>query len=446
MKMKKIVLINPNHHWNTDRRVYHNKHLMKLRKVTPPLGLAYMASVLRKENEVTIIDSNALNFSVRKTITLLKESDPDVIAITSFYPMRHAVVEFGRHIAHFRALKIVGGADATAVPHEYTDSYDLVVEGEGIQIIRSIVDGSGIDNLPGVVFRKDGKLTRNAKNVDPHFNEYPFPSWDLLPIRRYKPETMMLKYKLPAAMLMTSKGCPYKCSFCTTSVVFPKMISRSPRNVFAEIEHLYHRQKVRHIMFCDDVLTTNRKNLIELCKLIIDNKIKITWSCYARPELVDQELLNMMKEAGCFFILYGVQSASEDSLKRIDRLAFYEHIKKATLMTKRAGMMVRYDFLLGLPGETGEDMMKSVEMSIKLNPDIASFYPLLMLPKSKLEMMDYKPRYSNEHLERISSLAYKRFHFRSQYVFSQMKNLTRPTYIKRYLESVFAFMSGFFSS
>lgn len=443
--MKKIILVNPNHLWTTTQESgYTFKSDYKIRKIVPPLGLAYLASIVRKDHDVTLIDANALNLSMKQVANIVKSKSPDIVGVTSFWTTRYPVLNFAQMIPD-DVLKIVGGSDPSAEPDVYTDAYDLVVVGEGENTFSQIVNDPNTDpsKIEGLCFKHNGKIVLTPpRPLISDLDKIPWPAWDMLPIGMYKPETMSIKYKPNNLMMMTSRGCPYHCAYCASNVVFKKVRVRSISSALDEIKYLYDTFRVRSILFMDSTFTMNRSRTVELCNSLIKEGLDIVWSCETRPDTVDKELLQLMSSAGCYFINYGVQTYNESALTSIDRPLFFDKVKSAVKETQKAGMMARLDYILGLPGETKESMRDIVKKTIEIDPDFAAYYILLLLPATPLAMQKYVIPFSNEELLTIANEGYRKFYFRLGFIRKKLPQLWHPVYLKRYLDLVSAFLRG----
>jgi radical SAM superfamily enzyme YgiQ (UPF0313 family) len=212
----------------------------------------------------------------------------------------------------------------------------------------------------------------------------PFPARDLLPMDKYIPLPNQYKRK-PVANLMALRGCPYQCTFCSANAVFGcSLRMRSAQRVYDEIKQLVDTYGIREISFWDDTLTVNKKWLHELCDLIISNHLDITWSCYARVNTVDLDLLKKMKKAGCWNIFYGIESGNQELLDRIKKGITLDQIRNAVKLTKKAGIEVRGSFMIALPGETPEMAHKTIDFAIELDPDYAQFSITTPYPGTEL--------------------------------------------------------------
>ncbi|MBU1031241.1 MAG: radical SAM protein [Nanoarchaeota archaeon] len=433
----KILLINPNHIWSVPTDAYLTKGQLKLRRINPPLGLAILASIARTKHEVKIVEANALNLTLQQVINIVEEFHPDIIGMTAFYSTRESTKELAKKIRKrgFKQLLIVGGADPTAEPENYVDFFDIVAVGEGEETFKEILEHKPLKEINGLCYLKNNQIVyTNPRKLIKNLDLIPTPAWDLLPIKKYKPETLCIKYKLPFMLMMTSRGCPHNCSYCAANVLFPKFRQKSLKKIMKEIKELYYRYKIRTITFGDSTFTINKSRVKKLCNFIIKNNIKIRWNIETRADSLDYDLLRIMKQAGCYYINLGVQTFQKEALKKIHRLLFFDKVAEIVSNCKKIGIITRLEFILGLPTETKESMRNTFQKANELNPDFVSYYPLISLPKTELTKAGYQSPYSKKELEELAIEGYKQFYFRVNYILSRFKHLWNPIYVKRYLE------------
>ncbi|MBI2529716.1 MAG: radical SAM protein [Candidatus Diapherotrites archaeon] len=267
--------------------------------------------------------------------------------------------------------------------------FDILVYGEGEITFAEIMqkfreahystekflkDYRTLAKIRGIVFRNGKKIIMNAPQEPvQNLDELPFPARHLLPMRKYIP--LPNQYlRLPVVHMLAIRGCPYNCTFCSNNAVFGRAIrARSPEKVLEEIRHLQEKYGAKEISFWDDMLTANRKWMEKFCSLLIENKIDITWTCYARVDTVDLPLLKLMKRAGCWNIFYGFESGNQQLLDNIGKRITLQQIRNASKWTKEAGIEIRASFMIALPGETPELAEQTLEFAKELNPDYVQF-------------------------------------------------------------------------
>ncbi len=173
--------------------------------------------------------------------------------------------------------------------------------------------------------------------------------------------------------MITSRGCPGRCTYCKGSLLGERIRFKSAEKIFKEIVFLQDNYGIRDITFYDDTFTSNKQRVRDFCNLILKNKLDLTWCCFSRVDTVDFDLLKEMKKAGCYQVLYGVESADPQILANIKKRITLEKVEETVANTKKAGIEVRLSFMFGNPGETEETIKKTIQYAISLDPDLVSF-------------------------------------------------------------------------
>jgi len=375
--MFKVTLINPTQY---------------VRYAQPPMGLALLAAVLEKEGyQVAVLDANALGIQPEKVAPLV--ADADVIGLTAMTPTIGAATSIARSLkqADPDLSIILGGAHATLLPEETlanNSEIDVIVRGEGektiLKLLRALEDKQVLDSIPGVSYRKDGEIINNPvapKNVD--MDSLPFLAYHLFPWQRYRPHPPHGR-AYPFAAIITSRGCPYQCSYCSKPVFGSNFRAQTPERVIAEIAYYIENFDIKEIAFYDDVFTLDKKRAYTIADELIKARIKIYWTCETRVNLVDRELLQHMKRAGCYAIAYGIESASPDILKVISKDITLEQVEEAVRVTQKVGLQTIGYFMLGSPGENPETIGKTIDFAKKLKLDFAQFSVTTPFPGTRL--------------------------------------------------------------
>lgn len=351
--------------------------------VIPPLGLAYLASVLEVNGyDVRIFDCST-GISLSQLIEHLKDYRPAVVGITSTtpaFPDARKTAEAVRHILP-EAVIVLGGAHISALPTDLShDCFDVGVIAEGeltmLDLVRQI-EGNGPSDLAGIaglVFRKDGEIVlTEPRGYIMDLDTIPPPARHLLPpLSAYSPTPASYR-KLPLAVLMTSRGCPYQCTFCDRKVFGNLTRGHSPDRVVAEVEEALHRFGAREIRFFDDTFTYDKKRVIEICEQIMKKGLRFPWTCLTRVGAVSKELLKKMKEAGCWQVLYGLESGDPRVLAALKKGHTIEQNEQAVRWAQEVGLGVRGDFIVGTPVETKESLERTLQFTKCLKLDYAHF-------------------------------------------------------------------------
>jgi radical SAM superfamily enzyme YgiQ (UPF0313 family) len=351
--------------------------------VIPPLGLAYLAAVLEEDGYDARIFDCSTGISLSQLINHLANYQPAVVGITSTtptFPDACTTAEAVRHILP-EAVIVLGGAHISAVPTALShDCFDVGVVAEGestmLELTRQIAGGgpSDLSGIPGLVFRREGELVlTEPRGYIMDLDTIPPPARHLLPpLSAYSPTPASYR-KLPLAVLMTSRGCPYQCTFCDRKVFGNLTRGHSPDRVIAEVEEALHRYGAREIRFFDDTFTYDKKRVIEICEQIMQRNLRFPWTCLTRVGAVSKELLVKMKEAGCWQVLYGLESGDPRVLAALKKGHTVEQNEQAVRWAQEVGLGVRGDFIVGTPVETKESLERTLQFTKRLKLDYAHF-------------------------------------------------------------------------
>ena len=347
----------------------------------PPPGLAYLAGYVRaKGHSVEVIDCNIESPSVESFRPLFEEnyarkfSSIKVIGLTAMTcTIKKAYKIAGICKEYYpESLIVFGGVHATFVTNEVIGNplVDVAVVGEGELTLEEILEGKKLEEIKGIVFKGRGNqviaTSPRARIAD--LNSLPMPAYDLFPVLKYKPAKGSYK-KLPAMNMMTSRGCPGQCTFCSKTLG-SKLVFKSAEKILEEIKFLAKNYGIRQILFYDDTFTVYRDNVIRLCELMLKNRLNISWTCFARVDFINQKMLEKMKKAGCHQIMYGVENIDETVLSNINKNIKLEQVIDAVQWTKKAGIECRLAFMIGSPGDNEQIIQKNIAFAKKLNPDL----------------------------------------------------------------------------
>lgn len=327
----------------------------------PPLGLAYIAAVLRSQGyNVRIIDMNVETKSLEELEKVCEKEQPDIIGISSTTITYNSCVNILKHIKSFlpSTIKVVGGPHASIIPHEFLNYSDFVVYGEGeytvLEVIETLENNRDPSTIKGLVLKRDKTIIETfPRPLINDLDSLPLPARDLLPMEAYSDNK---------GAILTSRGCPFNCIFCNSHLIFGKKFrARSPKNVVDEIEYLIKTYNVQVIRILDDMFTSNRKRVLEICDEILNRGLNIGWELTngTRVDKVDKELLKKMHEAGSYRIYYGIESGSERVLKLLRKDINLDQARRVVKWTKEIGIEVGGFFMIGGPGETMETIRET---------------------------------------------------------------------------------------
>jgi radical SAM superfamily enzyme YgiQ (UPF0313 family) len=432
----KVTLINPPHT---------NSKYKFIGVVAPPLGIAYMAAVLEENNiPVDIIDASAMDMGWDELGMEIKNRSPEVVAITALTPNINQAMktaEISKSVLP-ESTVVMGGYHPTFNYEEVleNDSVDVVIIGEGeltlLNLVQTLEKGGDLKDVLGIAF-EDVRTPPRPMIMD--LDTLPFPALHLLPMNHYK----ILNMKKGMATMITSRGCPMQCSFCSSASLHgSKMRMRSTKNIVDEMEHLIKEQHVKTIAFMDDTFTLNKKKVKEICTEIIKRDINIYWGCTARVDTLSGDVLKIMREAGCITIFMGVESADQQTLDAVNKQTTIEKIKSAFELSQQYNIRTIASVVLGMPGDTKESIQRTINFVRELKPSYALFslatpYPGTLFYQQAFENNLIKVKdwskytlfspvldtmeCSLEELKKLQTGAFYGFYLRPGYIFHQVR-------------------------
>jgi anaerobic magnesium-protoporphyrin IX monomethyl ester cyclase len=376
----KIAFVRPNY----------NSHI-----ITPPLGLGYLSSYLKKSGiDTVIVDGLKERLDLRRMIKKILELKPDAVGITCITAFYKEVVSLSRELKKNKIITIIGGQHPTFLPYQtlVESQADYVVCGEGeiplLDLIRNNFRNDNIQGVYSLVNLKDEYQEIMKAQIMENLDELPFPDWEQMNPQNYPkaPHGAFIK-GFPVGVIISSRGCPYECTFCASPKFCDRKIRfRTPENVAGEIEYLIKNYKVKEIHFEDDNFTLNADNVAKLCRLLIDKNIKINWACPngVRADSISKELIQLMKQSGCYYLAYGVESANLRILENIKKRESIQTIEKAITMADETDISTQGFFIFGLPGETAATIKENINFALRSRLSRAQFIILDVLPGSEL--------------------------------------------------------------
>lgn len=374
-KTAKIALVNP----PLLKGVYHHQLFL-------PIGLAYLAAVLKKNgHEVTVIDCMASEMGHKQLKAKLASFKPDVVGITSMTPTIQSTLMSARAAKEVcpYATVTLGGPHATFMDRQILEqeaAVDVVVRGEGeqtlLEMTQNVADSKSLSKVDGITFRNSDQIiqTPNRPFIQ-NLDELPYPAYDCFQLDRYR---LFGKLFLP---IITSRGCPFQCSFCTTSRIMGKEYrARSPKNIIDELEFLKNTYGADAFTFYDDTLTLDKNRIFKICEGIKARKIDLPWDCQTRVDQVSREILTEMRETKCQQVFFGVESGCQEILDAVKKRTTVEQNAKAIKLAKEAGLFVAISIMIGYPGETRDMLKQTLDFVRKTDPDdvylcVATPYP-----------------------------------------------------------------------
>jgi anaerobic magnesium-protoporphyrin IX monomethyl ester cyclase len=366
----------------------------------PPLGLAYLASVLEKGGHtVEILDrdvvlrKNDLDFDKVDAFTLdrIRGLKPGIVGISVTTPNMPDVAHLSRLIKKKfnNTMVVLGGPHVTGEPAitlKEVPEADVIVRGEGELTILELARGDAPEKVKGITYRKGPEIISNAaRDLIANIDELPLPARHLLDMKFYtRPSRFTSRnLSLRTTSIFTARGCPYRCSFCAGPLVFSgKVRFHSPERVIREIEELSSEYGVEALYFAEDMFLSSKKRAEELLGLFIERGInkKMKWIAQAKASIISDELLGLMKEAGCVGVEYGFESGSQRVLDLMHKRLKIEESLRAAELTRKARMRFQANIITGYPGETADDFRKTLDFVRKVKPNMIGFNIFMPLP------------------------------------------------------------------
>ncbi len=443
------------------------KSIQNVGAVLPPLGIAYIATVLEKNGHtVSIIDGPAQAIVQRYGFDDLEKDilsfQPDVIGLsvsTSQIDYAKKTIKIIKKVVPKSPI-ILGGPLITTTPDALLEFPDVAygVFGEAdltfSTILKKIEEGKPLENTEGVIWRENEIVKYKNPDVIADLDTIPLPARHLLPMHIYRPSPANYR-RLPATTIMTSRGCPYQCIFCSRAIEGTKFRAHSAKRVVEEIEHLIEKYGIKDIQFFDDTFTLIPERTEKICNMIIERKLDITWNCMTRVDRVTLKLLSLMRKAGCYEIGIGIESGSDRVLKFIKKGLTKEQIRHGVHMAHDAGIDVRGFFMIGFPTETKEEILQTIAFAKELEVDVAQFMVATPFPGTKLwdvaketgtindknlsNFTFYAPieapfsssLLSNSDITKLYKKAFVSFYLRPSYLFRQLCKIRTFNDVKR---------------
>jgi anaerobic magnesium-protoporphyrin IX monomethyl ester cyclase len=413
-----------------------------------PLGIAYLGAVAEKEgHQVTVIDCQAEKLSYDNFRSRIAQISSDVIGVTAttlLYKSAMKLITIAKEVQP-TAVTMLGGSHGTFWDENALNEYpalDIVVRREGeqtlIEILEKLESQSNLSNVLGITYRDGDKTVRNEdRPFIEDLDSLPFPAHHLLPLEKLKHNGKLL------VPLVSSRGCVFWCDFCSTVRMFGRGYRmRSPKNVVDEMQYVHEKLGVDQVTFYDDAFSVDRNRVVKICEELHSRKLKIMWDCGTRVDMVDRELMQIMKDAGCIAVWLGVESGSEAMLGAMNKSIKLDQTRKAYKTAQKVGLITIANVVLGFPGETEQTAKETVQFLKQLNPDDVGFYIATPYPGTPmyeqvikngwLRVTDFNkydtagptfetPWMSMEKLAKIRYKAYQDFYLRPTYVLKMIR-------------------------
>lgn len=362
--------------------------------IQPSLGLGYLATAIRGSHSVEILDCIKEGIKPGDFFDYIKDKDFDVIGFQCYtydLPNIKIMLKFSKKN---KAITLLGGPHPSSVPKEtmdfFSDTLDYCFKGEAEIGLAMLLDGlSGKNSLskediPGLVWRDKNRILENQVIYNNDLDSFGMPAWDLIKPHEY-PEAQHGAFfkRFPIAPIMTTRGCPYSCTFCAGSRVSGRVWrKRSTAHIINEIKFLYHKYGIREFHIIDDNFTLDKRFAKDVLENIKKLDFAISWAVPngIRMESLDDEILSLMKETGLYLVSLGIESGSNRILDLMKKNITTAKIKNAVSKIRRFNIDIAAFFIMGFPGETIEDIKKTIKFSLDLDIMRANFFTYLPFP------------------------------------------------------------------
>ncbi|MCC6159226.1 MAG: radical SAM protein [Deltaproteobacteria bacterium] len=438
--------------------------------VFPSLSLAYVAAVAEKAGaKIQFIDAHALGLSKPQTIKRLNSFRPDLVAYTTTTNLFHQNLDWFRDIREATGVpSMVGGVHMGIYPKETMvhGCLDFGITGEAEETLPEFLTaynaGGDLSAVKGLIWRTDD----GEAVVNPYAPLYadvdsaPFPARHHLPNHLYYSFISQFRNFTP---LITSRGCPFHCIFCEQGGL--KFRPRSPENLCDEIQECLDAYSIREFDFFDSSFTTDKRRVIRICEEIINRKQKFAWALRSRVDLINEEMLKYLKEAGCKRIYFGIESGNEAILKTLKKKTTVKRIKEIVHATNKIGIDTFGYFMVGSPGETVDTVKQTITLAKELDLDYAQFSKVTPMPATEMYQMLMKengghdywrdfianpvdelfiPRpgcdMTEEEVQNWARKAYMKFYFRPRYVLRALLRIKSWEELARSAYTAFAML------
>jgi len=467
----KVLLINP----PADLKKTLGTFDKVAQSATPPISLGYLAAVLLEEGiDVKVVDAYAERIGLEEVLEKVRAYMPDFIGISCLTSNAYICHRIAKKIKDFnKEIKIIfGGVHAALMPNEVmnNESIDVVIRGEGeysfLETVKAFAENRELSSVKGITYRKNSEVISNPDmEYIEDLDDLPFPAWELFNLDLYRPvpHWVLVSSKLPVFPFLTSRACPYNCTFCSLKIMGKKRRVRSVKNTVDELEYLANKFNAKQIIFWDAIFPLVKSRGMEICDEIIKRGLhkRIKWMCETRVNVVDLELLKKMKEAGCRRVFYGIESGVQELLNNIRKGFTLDQVRKAIKLTKKAKIEITACFMLGLPGETKELSQQTIDFAKELNTDYAKFNMTIPYPGTELydqavkegtlkstdwdsfnslsALTTFNPVYvpkgmTKEELVEVTKSAFRQYYLRPSMVVKHIKNIRSFEDLERYFE------------
>ena len=419
----------------------------------PPPGIMYVAAYAEKytDHQIEILDTQVEQLKYSQIEQEIRKRKPDIVGITT---MTFSLIDSMLTAKIVKKVDdgikvILGGPHVSIYPEETIKfpEVDYLVLGEGeiafTELLQNFDDKDKLRYVKGLVFKDNGDIVNTgSREFIKDLDALPSPARHLTPYRKYR---SLLAKEPTITTMITSRGCPYRCTFCNRPHMGKRFRARTPSNVIDEMEECA-RMGINEIAVYDDTFTLDRQRTIDICNEILSRGLKIKWDIRTRPDIVDKELLIKLKQAGCDRIHYGIEAGTPEMQEVLKKEITLEQAENAIKWSKEVGIPTLAYFMIGSPGETREQIMQTINFAKELEPDFAHFsittpFPATELyavglkesiiksdywqdfaenPVEKFETPYWEENLSRKELIELINFAYKKFYVQPKYILQRL--------------------------
>lgn len=357
----------------------------------PPLGLMAVSAWVKKfgYRDIRLLNGQTeAGLQDAQIQATLDEFQPEVVGITTSTLFLYDVLRVARLVRQWRpdAKIVLGGPHLTEYAKESVErpEIDFAVVGEGevpfLALLRALEKNEIVDGIPGLAYRRDDETV--VVNPPDHrllaLDDLPLPDYEIVDISQYH---IPYDHLHPSGIIVTSRGCPYRCTFC--SLNYPYFRTRGPESVVNEMEAL-KKMGCKTVTFNDDNFNVSRQRVMEICDLIIERNLNLPWSFRGRVDCVDEEMIGKAARAGCIRVHFGVESGTQEMLDATKKGITLDQARAAFALCRKYKIATVAFFMIGLPGETAEQARKTIDFALELNPEYVVFTSLIPQPGSEI--------------------------------------------------------------
>lgn len=353
-----------------------DEHEKKIMKPYPPLGLLYLSAFLKENNiDVEVYDTTFSTYP--DLLKYLEEKKPDILGIHCNLLTKYNVLKLINFCRENDVISILGGPDASTQVEEFLNyRADIIISGEGEEALLNTLNRLGkeskheLEDIPNVSFKNQkGEIVQNPRQASKRsLNTFPYPDRSAIDIQKYL-DTWEEHHGQRSISLVTARGCAFTCKWCSHSVYGWTHRRRSPENVLEEIKEVIEEYNPTHLWYADDVFTVNKHWMKKFHQLMKEENIDLPFECIARADKLDEELVILLKELGCYRIWFGAESGSQRILDAMSRGVTKSEIENATQLSQKYDIEAGVFVMFGYPGEELPDVYETVEFISKLQPD-----------------------------------------------------------------------------